>query len=90
MLGKTGHFGSGEPTQVKASKEIKEIQKSRKPRKTKRSILPPIGKDTLCEKCGKVFSDSVDGTGWKSCFNCAMWFHDECFLLDEGKCSECS
>ncbi|XP_053685729.1 uncharacterized protein LOC128735260 [Sabethes cyaneus] len=77
---------------ARASKEIQNIKKARKPRSRKSKGLKtsPIEEDTLCDKCGEVFSDSNDGTGWMSCFECGKWFHDFCFESNEAKCYECS
>lgn len=75
---------------AKASKEIKGIKQARKPRKLKCPKTLPIEEDTLCDKCGEVFSNSNDGTGWLSCFNCKKWFHSVCFQIGISKCYECS
>lgn len=76
---------------TKAIKEITSIKKGRKRiRNTPRNLKSNLTEeDTLCDRCGTCFTDSIDGTGWKSCYQCNIWYHEQCAEISRGKCANC-
>lgn len=79
-------------TVVQAAKDILSIKKGRKTtqRLSKRQKLNGNFEDSLCDRCGLCFSDSMDGKGWKTCITCNNRIHFICYKDSDLVCLFCT